>query len=140
VTPNGSTIRTPVVHVTTPSGWRRHVESRVGLSDPHIDCVNWVSTPQAQADVAQLVAHHFAKVRVAGSSPVIRSVRNEPRSEERGSLLAGPGYARNIRHPRWPTPLGRTLRSRRGRSSRPAPCTDTAGGTPRRSRTPPAVR
>ncbi len=25
------------------------------------------------ADVAQLVAHHLAKVRVAGSSPVIRS-------------------------------------------------------------------
>ena len=29
------------------------------------------------ADVAQLVAHHLAKVRVAGSSPVVRSV--EPR-------------------------------------------------------------
>ena len=28
----------------------------------------WVS-----ADVAQLVAHHLAKVRVAGSSPVVRS-------------------------------------------------------------------
>ena len=26
------------------------------------------------ADVAQLVAHHLAKVRVAGSSPVVRSV------------------------------------------------------------------
>jgi hypothetical protein len=25
------------------------------------------------ADVAQLVAHHLAKVRVAGSSPVVRS-------------------------------------------------------------------
>ena len=28
------------------------------------------------ADVAQLVAHNLAKVRVAGSSPVIRSVQN----------------------------------------------------------------
>ncbi len=27
------------------------------------------------ADVAQLVAHHLAKVRVAGSNPVIRSER-----------------------------------------------------------------
>ena len=27
------------------------------------------------ADVAQLVAHHLAKVRVAGSNPVIRSAR-----------------------------------------------------------------
>jgi hypothetical protein len=27
----------------------------------------------ADADVAQLVAHHLAKVRVAGSSPVVRS-------------------------------------------------------------------
>jgi len=26
------------------------------------------------ADVAQLVAHHLAKVRVAGSNPVIRSI------------------------------------------------------------------
>ena len=28
---------------------------------------------QSFADVAQLVAHHLAKVRVAGSNPVIRS-------------------------------------------------------------------
>ena len=28
------------------------------------------------ADVAQLVAHHLAKVRVAGSNPVIRSKAN----------------------------------------------------------------
>ena len=30
-------------------------------------------TGQRNADVAQLVEHHLAKVRVAGSSPVIRS-------------------------------------------------------------------
>jgi hypothetical protein len=29
--------------------------------------------PGSIADVAQLVAHHLAKVRVAGSSPVVRS-------------------------------------------------------------------
>ncbi len=33
--------------------------------------------PETQhADVAQLVAHHLAKVRVAGSNPVIRSKAN----------------------------------------------------------------
>ena len=31
------------------------------------------SSLQRDADVAQLVAHNLAKVRVAGSSPVIRS-------------------------------------------------------------------
>ena len=31
------------------------------------------SEPESDADVAQLVAHHLAKVRVAGSNPVIRS-------------------------------------------------------------------
>jgi hypothetical protein len=31
-------------------------------------CRSW------RADVAQLVAHHLAKVRVAGSNPVIRSI------------------------------------------------------------------
>jgi hypothetical protein len=30
----------------------------------------------AHADVAQLVEHHLAKVRVAGSSPVVRSEEN----------------------------------------------------------------
>jgi hypothetical protein len=33
------------------------------------------STVWSRADVAQLVAHHLAKVRVAGSSPVVRSER-----------------------------------------------------------------
>ena len=30
------------------------------------------------ADVAQLVEHHLAKVRVAGSNPVVRSTRKPP--------------------------------------------------------------
>ena len=33
------------------------------------------NAPEGQADVAQLVAHHLAKVRVAGSNPVVRSER-----------------------------------------------------------------
>src|SRR5579884_2355239 len=42
--------------------------------------------PAAQhADVAQLVEHHLAKVRVAGSNPVVRSVaRRAPGSLEPG--------------------------------------------------------
>jgi hypothetical protein len=34
--------------------------------------MGWV-TMVIHADVAQLVEHHLAKVRVAGSSPVVRS-------------------------------------------------------------------
>jgi hypothetical protein len=33
----------------------------------------WALSSKARADVAQLVEHHLAKVRVAGSSPVVRS-------------------------------------------------------------------
>ncbi len=68
---------------------------------------NWLSTlnrvisrPDAclkgmsHADVAQLVAHHLAKVNVAGSSPVIRSAQVlEPRggvAERRGKGLQIP--------------------------------------------------
>src|SRR5690606_41254562 len=39
----------------------------------------------AHADVAQLVEHHLAKVRVAGSSPVVRST---------GPLADRPGVSR----------------------------------------------
>ena len=35
----------------------------------------------AHADVAQLVEHHLAKVRVAGSSPVVRSKKYEVRGD-----------------------------------------------------------
>src|SRR6202000_205152 len=51
-----------------------------------------------RADVAQLVAHHLAKVRVAGSNPVIRS-----------------RVARGIKPPRW---SGRVVRQRPAK-----PCT-----------------
>ena len=38
------------------------------------------------ADVAQLVAHHLAKVRVAGSNPVVRSEVPEAVSRADGAL------------------------------------------------------
>jgi hypothetical protein len=49
---------------------------------------------QVHADVAQLVEHHLAKVRVAGSNPVVRS---------RGVSL--PFLAE------WPSGLGKGLQS-----------------------------
>jgi hypothetical protein len=47
------------------------------------------------ADVAQLVEHHLAKVRVAGSNPVVRSEVPEP-----CRLVA-----------EWPSGLGKGLQS-----------------------------
>jgi hypothetical protein len=41
------------------------------------------------ADVAQLVEHHLAKVRVAGSNPVVRSERVSPTPSGRAHLLGG---------------------------------------------------
>src|ERR1700726_2921645 len=49
--------------------------------------------PQVRADVAQLVEHHLAKVRVAGSNPVVRS--------EGWHALAA----------EWPSGLGKGLQS-----------------------------
>ena len=46
-----------------PSLRRHEVVSVFARTDP------WIPS----ADVAQLVAHHLAKVRVAGSNPVVRS-------------------------------------------------------------------
>ena len=47
------------------------------------DIVSWLRLAAIllaqRADVAQLVAHHLAKVRVAGSNPVVRS-RGQPAS------------------------------------------------------------
>ena len=46
--------------------------------------------PGLRADVAQLVEHHLAKVRVAGSSPVVRSEAVTPhRFTVRSNGLAG---------------------------------------------------
>ena len=40
-----------------------------------IDAPDRVTGTECNADVAQLVEHHLAKVRVAGSNPVVRSER-----------------------------------------------------------------
>src|SRR5947207_12137609 len=59
------------------------------------------------ADVAQLVAHHLAKVRVAGSSPVVRS---EAAPGSNRSLLAG-SLASFANAAAWPSGLGKGLQS-----------------------------
>ncbi len=74
------------------------------------------NTPERQADVAQLVAHHLAKVRVAGSNPVVRSERPRPR---------GPGP------PRW---SGREARQRPAK-----PCTRVQIPSPPRRSPPRAI-
>jgi hypothetical protein len=66
-----------------------------------------------QADVAQLVAHHLAKVRVAGSNPVVRSEVPEAVSRADGPL----GSSVPARLPggrpvaEWPSGLGKGLQS-----------------------------
>ena len=57
----------------------------------------------AHADVAQLVAHHLAKVRVAGSNPVVRSDSSRASSLCRGSGIQLPAE--------WPSGLGKGLQS-----------------------------
>src|SRR4051812_1808024 len=64
-----------------------------------------------RADVAQLVAHHLAKVRVAGSNPVVRSERSGPRV---------------VASPRW---SGREARQRPAK-----PCTRVQIPSPPRTR------
>src|SRR5438477_7987223 len=66
------------------------------------------------ADVAQLVAHHLAKVRVAGSNPVVRS-------EAPDLALAGRPVSTALRYrgcrgsgtlaAEWPSGLGKGLQS-----------------------------
>ena len=48
---------------------------------------NRASATERSADVAQLVAHHLAKVRVAGSSPVIRSTTPPDHHDPAGVFL-----------------------------------------------------
>src|SRR4051794_12686704 len=55
------------------------------------------------ADVAQLVAHHLAKVRVAGSNPVVRS-----RYRSSVAVLV---TERRRRRAAWPSGLGKGLQS-----------------------------
>jgi hypothetical protein len=41
------------------------------------------------ADMAQLVEHNLAKVGVAGSSPVVRSIENKPANHIRTGFFSG---------------------------------------------------
>ena len=66
------------------------VSGRIGYSSER--------TPGCDADVAQLVEHHLAKVRVAGSNPVVRS-------EGTGCPCGIPFVAE------WPSGLGKGLQS-----------------------------
>ena len=59
----------PTVEAPGPNPGRCGFESRSGYAQGH-------------ADVAQLVAHHLAKVRVTGSSPVIRSDHRTDKGKE----------------------------------------------------------
>ena len=60
--------------------------------------------PDLHADVAQLVEHHLAKVRVAGSNPVVRS---------EARLRGSSGSARSMQEltADWPSGLGKGLQS-----------------------------
>src|SRR5205085_11894782 len=53
------------------------------------------------ADVAQLVAHHLAKVRVAGSNPVVRSARPPTPGRPWGGSAVGLSEATGSRRRLW---------------------------------------
>ena len=74
------------------------------------------------ADVAQLVAHHLAKVRVAGSNPVVRSVRpftpGRPRDRVFSEFVRGDDLRPSVMGippvqgaAEWPSGLGKGLQS-----------------------------
>jgi hypothetical protein len=52
----------------------------------------------AHADVAQLVEHHLAKVRVAGSNPVVRSKELPDQRPLRGASVASRRRGRVLRN------------------------------------------
>jgi hypothetical protein len=65
------------------------------------------------ADVAQLVEHHLAKVRVAGSNPVVRSEVPEAVSRADGPLGSSVPARLPVGRPvaEWPSGLGKGLQS-----------------------------
>ena len=65
------------------------------------------SRHRCHADVAQLVAHHLAKVRVAGSNPVVRS---EEASGPRRTSRTWQWWSRGV-PAEWPSGLGKGLQS-----------------------------
>ena len=68
-----------------------------------------------RADVAQLVAHHLAKVRVAGSNPVVRSEAPDavPAGCWPATVLGYPGheFIGRMTLAEWPSGLGKGLQS-----------------------------
>jgi hypothetical protein len=64
--------------------------------------------------VAQLVEHHLAKVRVAGSNPVVRSEVPDSVSRTDGSLGSSGTFDRpwtGLAVAEWPSGLGKGLQS-----------------------------
>ena len=79
------------------------------------------SPPRAHADVAQLVEHHLAKVRVAGSSPVIRSEEQGAQSRHSHGGLAerlGTGLQSRLHRFESGTHLGRLAQRERASLTR----------------------
>jgi hypothetical protein len=61
--------------------------------------------------VAQLVEHHLAKVRVAGSNPVVRSEAPDTVSGAEGQHGSGCFATLESRAAEWPSGLGKGLQS-----------------------------
>ena len=67
-------MRYPIGAEVAQSVEHRPEEAGVVSSILTLGTSNAVSSADKRAEVAQLVEHHLAKVRVAGSSPVFRSI------------------------------------------------------------------
>ncbi len=93
--------------------WGRRVcrQGRIGYSSSGI-AVAALAACWWHADVAQLVEHHLAKVRVAGSNPVVRSRCRKPSRPRRTARLFGTRPALRSRPvAEWPSGLGKGLQS-----------------------------
>ena len=82
--PRWSTIAEPIAAVTSVGGSQR-VLDRFACPPPVWLWLHPQPGSRMRADVAQLVEHHLAKVRVAGSNPVVRSERVSSLDDEAGS-------------------------------------------------------
>ena len=84
----------------------------IGYSSETHTVLEPVGAGRMYADVAQLVAHHLAKVRVAGSNPVVRSEVPEAVSRADGPRLFDTGPIPGGRPvAEWPSGLGKGLQS-----------------------------
>ena len=74
----------------------------------------WINADEDHADVAQLVEHHLAKVRVAGSNPVVRSEASDAVSRCRWPARLPVALGVGSQDPstaEWPSGLGKGLQS-----------------------------